>query len=68
MVQPLMSMAKGLGLKTSNHSPSASETAEGFCMTSLITIWAAAGTPHAVFELKPLDLLEMTGGRAVTVK
>ena len=26
-------------------------------------IWAAAGTPHAVFRLTPADLLRMTGGR-----
>lgn len=25
-------------------------------------IWAAAGTPHAVFRLKPADLERMTGG------
>lgn len=31
-------------------------------------IWAAAGTPHAVFRLAPADLLKMTGGRAVCVK
>jgi len=29
------------------------------------SIWAAAGTPHAVFALDPRDLAEMTGG-AVT--
>jgi prolyl-tRNA editing enzyme YbaK/EbsC (Cys-tRNA(Pro) deacylase) len=27
------------------------------------TIWAAAGTPFAVFALKPADLQAMTGGR-----
>ncbi len=31
-------------------------------------IWAAAGTPHAVFELKPDDLLKMTNGKVVAVK
>ncbi len=31
-------------------------------------IWAAAGTPHAVFELKPADLLKMTNGKVVDVK
>ena len=30
-------------------------------------IWAAAGTPHAVFELKPDDLLKMTGGEVVDI-
>jgi prolyl-tRNA editing enzyme YbaK/EbsC (Cys-tRNA(Pro) deacylase) len=32
------------------------------------TIWAAAGTPKAIFELRPADLQEMTGGKTVTVK
>ncbi len=32
------------------------------------TIWAAAGTPKAVFELTPADLQKMTRGRAVQVK
>ncbi len=31
-------------------------------------IWAAAGTPNAVFKLSPNDLVAMTGGRAVAVK
>ena len=31
------------------------------------TIWAAAGTPRAVFELTPDDLIQMTGGRVVLV-
>ncbi len=31
------------------------------------TIWAAAGTPNAVFPLAPTDLLRMTGGRVVSV-
>ena len=30
-------------------------------------IWAAAGTPHAVFELRPTNLLEMTGGRIAAI-
>lgn len=30
-------------------------------------IWAAAGTPHAVFKLKPDDLLRMTGGEVVAI-
>jgi prolyl-tRNA editing enzyme YbaK/EbsC (Cys-tRNA(Pro) deacylase) len=30
-------------------------------------IWAAAGTPHAVFELTPADLPRLTGGRVVRV-
>ncbi len=31
-------------------------------------IWAAAGTPNAVFRLKPGDLVAMTGGRIADVK
>ena len=31
-------------------------------------IWAAAGTPHAVFRLPPAELLQMTGGQVVVVK
>jgi prolyl-tRNA editing enzyme YbaK/EbsC (Cys-tRNA(Pro) deacylase) len=31
-------------------------------------IWAAAGTPHAVFRLTPQDLVRMTEGEVVTVK
>ena len=30
-------------------------------------IWAAAGTPNAVFRLAPGDLLRMTGGRVVKI-
>src|SRR5215208_676995 len=32
------------------------------------TIWAAAGTPNAIFELKTGDLPKLTGGTAVRVK
>ena len=31
-------------------------------------IWAAAGSPHAVFKLTPSDLIKMTGGRVTTIK
>jgi prolyl-tRNA editing enzyme YbaK/EbsC (Cys-tRNA(Pro) deacylase) len=31
-------------------------------------IWAAAGTPNAVFRLKSADLQRMTGGQVVKVK
>ena len=31
-------------------------------------IWAAAGTPNAVFRLKPENLAAMTGGRVADVK
>jgi prolyl-tRNA editing enzyme YbaK/EbsC (Cys-tRNA(Pro) deacylase) len=32
------------------------------------TIWAAAGTPNAIFELTPDDLQKMTGGKVAGVK
>ena len=32
------------------------------------TIWAAAGTPNALFRLVPADLVKMTGGRVIKVK
>lgn len=32
------------------------------------TIWAAAGTPNAIFELKTEDLPKMTNGKVVRVK
>jgi prolyl-tRNA editing enzyme YbaK/EbsC (Cys-tRNA(Pro) deacylase) len=30
-------------------------------------IWAAAGTPNAVFRLTPSDLVDLTGGRVAAV-
>jgi len=30
-------------------------------------VWAAAGTPHAVFRLAPADLEKMTGGQVIVV-
>lgn len=32
------------------------------------TIWAAAGTPNAIFELKTEDLQKMTDGKVAKVK
>jgi len=32
------------------------------------TIWAAAGTPNAIFELQTADLQKMTGAKVVRVK
>ncbi|MGH8245910.1 MAG: YbaK/EbsC family protein [Gammaproteobacteria bacterium] len=32
------------------------------------TVWAAAGTPNAIFELTPQALLDMSGGHAASVK
>ncbi|MBI5952960.1 MAG: YbaK/EbsC family protein [Chloroflexi bacterium] len=37
-------------------------------LLSYQTIWAAAGTPNAIFELKTEDLQKMTGGKVVQVK
>lgn len=31
------------------------------------TVWAAAGTPHTVFEITPDDLVRVTGGAVVPV-
>ena len=31
-------------------------------------IWAAAGTPHAVFQLQPYDLVRITSGIVICVK
>jgi prolyl-tRNA editing enzyme YbaK/EbsC (Cys-tRNA(Pro) deacylase) len=36
-------------------------------LLKLDRIWAAAGTPNAVFELSPSDLVKMTGGRVLRV-
>lgn len=30
-------------------------------------VWAAAGTPHAVFRLTPSDLVQMTGGSVIKI-
>ena len=37
-------------------------------LLAFATIWAAAGTPNAVFCLTPAELLQMTGGRRASVK
>ena len=31
-------------------------------------IWAAAGTPHAIFPLKPADLVQITKGEVIKVR
>ena len=36
-------------------------------LLKLGTIWAAAGTPFAVFRLTPADLVRLTGGRVATI-
>ena len=36
-------------------------------LLKLEVIWAAAGTPFAVFRLKPADLVRLTGGRVATL-
>ena len=32
------------------------------------TIWAAAGTPFAVFRLTPADLVDLTGGTVIAIR
>lgn len=32
------------------------------------SIWAAAGTPHAVFNMKSSDLINMTGGKIISIQ
>ena len=32
------------------------------------TVWGAAGTPNAIFELTPDDLIKMTSGKVIRVK
>lgn len=32
------------------------------------TVWAAAGTPNAVFQITPQDLVKISGGQVVNVK
>jgi len=47
------------------------ETLEIFIDEDLLKyeeIWAAAGSPYAVFKLTPSDLIKMTGGRIVNIK
>ncbi len=36
-------------------------------LTAFEAVWAAAGTPNAVFRLTPADLIELTGGRVAEV-
>ena len=36
-------------------------------LLALGEIWAAAGTPNAVFKLAPAELVAMTGGRVLAV-
>jgi Cys-tRNA(Pro) deacylase len=37
-------------------------------LMAFASIWAAAGTPNAVFETTPTDLLKMTGGQVADIK
>jgi prolyl-tRNA editing enzyme YbaK/EbsC (Cys-tRNA(Pro) deacylase) len=37
-------------------------------LLKLEEIWAAAGTPHAVFKLNPAGLIQLTGGRVQSIK
>ena len=43
------------------------ETVVDAHLMTLESLWAAAGTPHAVFQLTPEDLLRLTGGRVLEV-
>lgn len=36
-------------------------------LLALAEVWAAAGTPHAVFRVKPADLQAMTGGEVIKI-
>jgi prolyl-tRNA editing enzyme YbaK/EbsC (Cys-tRNA(Pro) deacylase) len=36
-------------------------------LLQLDTIWAAAGTPHAVFSINPHQLVRATGGRVLSI-
>lgn len=36
-------------------------------LLDLETLWAAAGTPNAVFKLTPTDLIALTGGRVADI-
>jgi Cys-tRNA(Pro) deacylase len=36
-------------------------------LSAFATIWAAAGTPNAVFRLTPADLLRLTGGTQAAI-
>jgi prolyl-tRNA editing enzyme YbaK/EbsC (Cys-tRNA(Pro) deacylase) len=36
-------------------------------LSAFETIWAAAGTPNAVFRLTPADLLRLTGGAKAAI-
>ena len=33
-----------------------------------VELWAAAGTPHAVFRLRPQDLVSITGGQVADIR
>jgi Cys-tRNA(Pro) deacylase len=37
-------------------------------LTKQNKIWAAAGTPHSVFELTPKQLLQITEGKVISIK
>lgn len=36
-------------------------------LMQLNSLWAAAGTPNAVFQLTPADLVKITGGKIITI-
>jgi prolyl-tRNA editing enzyme YbaK/EbsC (Cys-tRNA(Pro) deacylase) len=48
-----------------------SEAIETFIDEDLLQyeqVWAAAGTPHAVFQIRPADLVKASGGRVAALK
>ena len=48
--------------------PSARRVQEALAERGFDGIWAAAGTPNAVFRLAPGDLARLTGGQAAVIK
>jgi prolyl-tRNA editing enzyme YbaK/EbsC (Cys-tRNA(Pro) deacylase) len=55
---------------SSKISPSARKVQEALIedLLQYDEIWAAAGTPKAIFKLTPQELQKITGGRVVSVK
>ena len=37
-------------------------------LLQFLELWAAAGTPHAVFPLTPEQLIEISGGKVISIK
>lgn len=56
------------GVPPLGHSPAPLETWVDEDLLLLDEVWAAGGTPNAVFRATPDDLLRMTNGRAARIK